>query len=308
MALNLVHSLKVENILGEGVLWHPRQGSLWWTDISACRLYCYEPGTDRLDSWQTPERLSAFGFIEPKKAKAGTAAEGTTPQTLIAAFDKGFALYTPASGEYHWLAQPELHLPRNRFNDGRVDRQGRFWAGTMVEDGDPLAAGEAGSLYGYSGASGLQHQLKGIGISNGLCWSLDGRTAYLADSARRIYYAYDFDPPSGSFSNRRVFARAPAGVAPDGACVDAEDHVWNAHYGGGRVVCYAPDGDILRQLDLPVSQPTCVAFGGPELSWLCVTTAREGLSEAQLAREPEAGNLLIYQTQTRGLPPDFFQG
>jgi len=302
MQFELLRSLGVSNSLGEGVLWHPRQESLWWTDIEARRLYRYHPGTEQLETWQAPERLTAFGFMEPRPAQ-----KLPPEEPLIAAFDKGFALYTPTSGDYHWLAQPEPHLHHNRLNDGRVDREGRFWAGSMVEQGDPLTAEQAGSLYGYSSASGLQCQLQGIGISNGLCWSPDGRTVYLADSARRVYYAYDFDPPSGSFSNRRVFARTPPGVAPDGACVDAEGRVWNAQYGGGRVVCYAPDGDIVAQLDLPVSQPTCVAFGGPDLSWLCITSAREGLSEAQLAREPEAGNLLIYQTQARGLPADFYR-
>ncbi|WP_341936798.1 SMP-30/gluconolactonase/LRE family protein [Marinimicrobium sp. C2-29] len=288
-------SLPVGNLLGEGVLWHPDQQAAWWTDIQARRLFRYHPATEALETWDTPERLATFGFIEGS-------------EQLIAAFDLGFALYHPQTGECHWLAQPEADLHSNRFNDGKVDRQGRFWAGSMVEHGDPLASDPAGALYCWSDTQQAACQLSGLGITNGLCWSPDGRTAYLSDSARHCYYAYDFDPHSGSFSNRRVFARTPEGVGPDGACVDAEGNVWNAQFGGGQVVCYSPDGEVLLELDVPVSQPTCVAFGGPDLSWLFVTTARENLSKAQLAQEPEAGNLLIYQTDVKGLPVDFYRG
>ncbi|MGD8177269.1 SMP-30/gluconolactonase/LRE family protein [Marinimicrobium sp. ARAG 43.8] len=295
-------SLPVHNTLGENVLWHPHRAELWWTDIHSRRLYRYalgsgaEPASGTLTHWQTPERLAAFGFVP-----------GDGAQTLIAAFDRGFALYTPDTAECHWLAQPEAHLPNHRFNDGKVDRQGRFWAGTMVERGDPLV-GEGAALYCWSGASGAQRHLQGLGVSNGLSWSPDSRTAYLSDSARGVYYAYDFDAPSGRFSNRRVLALAPEGVGHDGACVDTQGNLWSAHFGGGRVVCYAPDGEERLVLDVPVSQPTCVALGGPDLSWLCITTARENLSESQLAKEPEAGNVLIYQTGAKGLPVDFFRG
>ncbi len=121
-------------------------------------------------------------------------------------------------------------------------------------------------------------------------------------------FTYDFEPHSGSFSNRRVFALAEEGTGHDGSCVDAEGNIWNARFGGGKVVCYSPEGDVRLELAVPVSQPTCVAFGGPDLSWLFVSTAKENLSEAQLMKEPQAGNLLIYRTDVKGLPVDFFQG
>ncbi len=295
-----IKSLPVGNILGEGVLWHPDQEALWWTDIHSCRLYRYHPDTDSLSEWSTPERLTAFGFV--------ASSQTLQPQTLIAAFDKGFALYTPETEACHWLAQPEADKPGNRFNDAKVDRQGRFWAGTMVEQGDPLGAEEGGALYCCQADATVTSRLKGMGITNGLSWSPDSRTAYVSDSARGVYYAYDFEPHSGSFSNRRVFALTPDGVGADGSCIDAEGNVWNAQFGGGQVVCYAPDGEVLLELEVPASQPTCVAFGGPDLSWLFVTTAQENLSGAQLAKEPEAGNLLIYQTDVQGLPVDFFRG
>ncbi len=290
-----IESLPVANTLGEGVLWHPAQQAIWWTDIEGRKLYRYNPTTRVLDHWPTPERLTAFGFIEGK-------------DQLIASFDCGFALFTPQTGELHWLQNPEAHLPNNRFNDGRVDRQGRFWAGTMVESGDPPTVDEEAGLYCWDGSQNCIKHLSGLRISNGLCWSPDSSVVYLADSPRLNYYAYDFDIQSGSFSNRRIFVKTPEGIEADGACVDADGNVWNAQWGGSRVMCYSPEGKVLLQLDLPVSQPTCVAFGGPDYSWLFITSARAGMSEAQLEAEPEAGNLLIYRTDMEGLAADYFRG
>ncbi|MDQ2077103.1 SMP-30/gluconolactonase/LRE family protein [Marinimicrobium sp. ABcell2] len=293
-APELIKSLPVANTLGEGVLWHPAQQAVWWTDIQACKLHRYHPESESLDTWNTPDRLAAFGFIE-------------SSDQLIAAFDGGFALYNPHTGERHWLSQPESHLPNNRFNDGKVDRQGRFWAGTMVERGEPQSIDEQASVYSWGDSPNAVKHLSGFQITNGLCWSPDSRTVYLADSPLGIYYAYDFDPASGSFSNRRVFAKTPKNIGPDGSCVDANGNVWNAQWGGSRVVCYSPEGEVLQQLDMPVSQPTCVAFGGPDYSWLFVTTARENLTPSLLQAEPEAGNLFIYRTDAAGLPADYFR-
>lgn len=291
----LVESLPVANTLGEGVLWHPAQQAVWWTDIQQCKLYRYRLADKDLQVWDTPDRLACFGFIEGS-------------EQLIAAFDGGFALYTPQTGERHWLSQPEYHLPNNRFNDGKVDRQGRFWAGTMVEQGEPQSIDEQASVYSWGDSPCAVKHLAGFQITNGLCWSPDSRTAYVADSPMGVYYAFDFDVASGSFSNRRIFATTPEGISPDGSCVDAQGNVWNAQWGGNRVVCYSPQGEVLQQLDVPVSQPTCVAFGGPDYSWLFVTSAREHLSATQLEAEPQAGNLLIYRTDTEGLPADYFRG
>lgn len=292
-----IRSLPVGNELGESVLWHPQRETLWWTDLHSRRLYCYDPASDRLNDWQTPERLCSFGFV---------AGDAEAPQTLIAAFAPGLALYTPQTGDCHWLARPESDRPANRFNDGKVDRRGRFWAGTMAEPPEP--GQPAGSLYVCTGEGEVSARLQGFAVPNGLSWSPEGTTAYASDSAHSVYYAYDFEPHSATFSNRRVFARTPEHAGPDGSCVDAAGNVWNAQFGGGKVVCYSPEGEVLLELDVPVSQPTCVAFGGPDMSWLFVTTARENLSQAQLAKEPGAGNLLIYRTGVEGLPADFFRG
>jgi sugar lactone lactonase YvrE len=128
---------------------------------------------------------------------------------------------------------------------------------------------------------------------------------YHADSPTHQIRAYDFDPNTASISNPRVFAKVESPVEPDGACTDAEGNLWNAQWGGSRVRCYSPDGALLQQIDLPVSQVTCVAFGGPELSWLFVTSARVGLSDEQLAQEPGAGDVFVYDAGTKGLPAQY---
>lgn len=286
--MRLLKQLRLGNILGEGVLWHPRQERFWWTDIHACRLYTYHPASDRVHHWRTPERLTAFGFTEDE-------------ERLIVSFASGIAFYRPRTGQVQWLAHPEQHLSGNRFNDGRVSPPGHFWAGTLVEDGGDQPA----ALYRYDG-SGCQRVLTGLQVSNGLAWSPDGRTAYHADSPTRRIMAYDHCPRTGELSRPRVFARTPAGSYPDGACVDAAGNLWSAHWGGGCVVCYTPAGEPLHRLKLPLSQVTCVAFGGPGLDWLMVTTARENFTAADLAREPAAGDVFIYQAPGPGLPCAFY--
>ncbi len=287
-----LRTVSVANILGEGVIWDDVDGAFLWTDIHGRKLHRYRPDRDQLTAWDTPERLCSFGLVE---GEAGA---------LIAAFESGFAMYRPESGEIEWLARPEVDVTGTRFNDGRVDRQGRFWSGTMVE-GDEARDRDGNRVLGslYRLDRGVCARMEGgIRITNSLCWSLDSRTQYLADSPTRQIYAYDFDAGTGSITNRRVFARIDPPAEPDGSCIDAEDHLWNAEWGGGRLVRYRPDGTIDLTLALPVTQPTCVCFGGPGLNWLAVTTARDGLSDTELARQPLAGALFIFETDFGGMP------
>jgi L-arabinonolactonase len=280
----LIDTVEVGNTLGESVLWCERQQAVWWTDIHESRLHRYIPAQRDLTTYTLPERLTSFGFTED---------EGQ----LICAFASGFALYRPESGEIHWLAQPEKHLPGNRFNDGRVDRQGRFWAGTMVER---AADGVTGSLYRLAGRECVKI-LDGIQISNSICWSPDSSRFYFADSPKYRIFSYAFDSQAGIPSDPQIFASTQAPYEPDGSTVDAQGYLWNALWGGGKVVRNAPDGSIAETLHLPVSQPTCVAFGGRDLNLLLVTSARVGLSVEQLNHEPQAGNLFIYRTPFTGL-------
>lgn len=285
----LIDRVRVENVLGEGVLFHQQQQAVWWSDIKSNRLYRYSLASRRVEYWSMPEAVCSFGFVQDQ-------------EQLVLALASGFALYDLHQRTLTRLASPEAELPGNRFNDGRVDRQGRFWAGTMVQAPQEAPSSPLGALYRLECNGRCTRTLTGIEISNGLCWSPDSSKLYHADSPRRRISVYDFDPNTGDLSGGKVFAQTPPGIFPDGSTVDAQGYLWNAQWGGSRVVRYRPSGEVDQVVNLPVSQPTCVAIGGPSMDWLFVTTAREGLSGEQLAKEPDAGNLLIYDIGVRGLP------
>jgi sugar lactone lactonase YvrE len=278
--------LRVGNVLGECVLWDSPRGKLWWTDIQASRLQCYDWTSGALEVLEAPERIGSFGFVADS-------------DSLITAFASGLALYEPRQRSVRWLARPAASDPGVRFNDGRVDRRGRFWSGTMVEDGQP---GARGCLYSLQGSGEARPHIPGVRISNGLCFSPDGSRLYFADSPTRVISVYELIEPEGVLGNRRPLAQTPEGSSPDGATVDVDGCLWTALWGAGCVVRYTPDGRLDRTLPVPVSQPSCVCFAGPDLDILCVTTAREGLNEARLHDEPHAGDVFLYRVGTQGLP------
>ncbi|HSC68347.1 MAG TPA: SMP-30/gluconolactonase/LRE family protein, partial [Cellvibrio sp.] len=165
---------------------------------------------------------------------------------------------------------------------------------------------QCASLYSLKADGSVSQHLTGLHISNALCWSPDSRKLYHADSPTHSIRVYDFDVQTGALSNSKIFAQTETGIEPDGACVDAEGFLWNAQWGGSRVVRYAPDGNKNLVLDMPVSQATCVAFGGKNLNLLAVTSARIGLSDEVLQQQPHAGNLFIFETDFTGLPESRF--
>ena len=284
--LTPVAILPVHNALGEGILWDSRRQVLWWTDIQGRRLYRHDLMRASTQILDTPERVGSFGLV------AGS-------DRLITAFESGIALYDTRDGAVAWLGRHGSPDPAVRFNDGRVDRQGRFWSGTMVEgDQSPTS----GCLYSVDSAFGMRCQLTGVRISNGLCMSPDGRALYFADSPTRTIRVFELNEPEGTLGPSRVFAQTPAGADPDGATIDADGCLWSAHWGAGCVVRYTPQGRIDRTIRVPVSQPTCVCFAGPDLDVLCVTTARVGLSEAALLGEQSAGDVFLYRVGVQGLP------
>ena len=283
--------IRVGNTLGEGITWDARSQSVWWTDIQDRFLYRYGWSDESLNRYSMPERLCSFGFVEGS-------------DEMIAAFETGFALYSPSHDTTVWLARIETQGSGIRFNDGRVDRQGRFWAGTMAES--KSGAGQ-GRLYCLDGAGNAYLRETGVTISNSLCWSPDSTKLYYADTPRRVIWSYAFDADSGTVSDRQVFAETPEGAFPDGATIDADGFLWSAQWGASRVVRYAPDGRVDRVLELPVSQPTCVAFGGPGLDLLFVTSAREGLSKNVLWREISAGDVFVLDAGVKGLPETRFR-
>ena len=288
----LMETLKVKNTLGEGVIWDAIGAAAWWTDIDGSKLYRYDPAHKQLDHWSTPERLGSFALVADS-------------DYLICGFASGFAYFNPHNPQIvdlQWLQKTEQDNPGTRLNDGRADRQGRFWAGSMVESGDQ----GAGALYCLDQQLQVTSKVSGLSISNGLCWSPDSTVMYHTDTPSRRINAYDFDATTGAIANQRCLVRTEKGCFPDGSTVDSEGYIWNAQWGASQVVRYSPAGEVDFILPLPVSQPTCVAFGGPQLDRLFVTSATQGFDQQALLAEPEAGNVLVFQTNITGTPDSRF--
>ena len=289
--MELIDFVPCTNLLGEGIQWNNEDGCFWWTDILSLKLFRYQLATKKLTEWDLPEKLGCFAFAK-------------NDRRLLAAFASGFAWFEPDTGSVEWIAKPEAHIVGNRSNDGRCDRQGRFWMGSILEQKN--APDQSAALYSLRPDFSVKQHLSGLRISNALCWSPDSSKMYHADSPTHTVTVYDFDALSGEISNPQIFAQTETGVEPDGACVDSEGYIWNAQWGGSRVVRYAPDGSKNFELTLPVTQATCVAFGGEQLNIFAVTSARIGLSDEALQQQPQAGGVFIFETGYKGLPESRF--
>jgi sugar lactone lactonase YvrE len=275
--------------LGETPLWCDRTDTLSWIDIEDPRLHTFDPAT------------GAHATVALPGTFAGTQALTKAGDRLLA---EDLTLYArdPDTGYRCDLITFEQGLD-NRLNDGRVDARGRFWVGTM----DNGLTRPIGALYRVDPDGTATCMERDVVVSNGIAFSPDGRTLYFTDTRRYTSYAYDLDIDDGVITNRRIFADySAARDRPDGACVDVDGCVWAAFFAGGRIVRYRPDGRIDRTILLPVTNPTCLAFGGPDLRTLYVTTARKFLTSGQLAAEPLAGSLLAIEGAGQGLPEHRF--
>ena len=273
------------NELGEGVLWSPAHGEIQWTDILGRRFWTYGPSDGATRSVALPDRLACFAPL------GGT--------SLLAGFAGGLEVFDLKSGARRPIAAIEPDRPTTRVNDGKLDRRGRLVFGTMDEA--PSGARPIGQVYGYEGGTSPRALVSGVRIANSIAFSPDGRRMYFADTPTKIIRCYDYDLDSGDLSGERTFATVEGPGFPDGSTVDADGCLWNAEWGGGRVVRYTPDGRVDRAVALPCSQVTCCAFGGARLDRLYVTTARIGLDAAALAREPHAGALFVIDAGVTGL-------
>ena len=279
-----------DDALGEGPVWVPEEQVLYWVDILRPALQRWHPASGAYQNWAMPADIGCFALREQGNA--------------VVALRNGFAFLDFGTGHLTPIADPEAEIPSTRFNDGKCDRQGRFWAGTMDEE----MPNTRGALYRMDADGSYQLMKPGIGISNGLGWSPDNQTMYYTDSGQRTIWAYDFDPENGAISNERIFAQTPQEYVPDGLTVDAEGFVWSAKWDGWKVVRYAPDGSVDLEVQFPVQRPTSCVFGGPELSQLFITTASVGLSESELQEQPQAGSIFMVETHTKGLPEPRFAG
>jgi len=277
-------------MLGEGPLWSPTEGFLWWVDIKRAKLHRHNPKTGNTRRYDLPLHASAL-------ALAGGG--------LIMIGDLEVGRYDTATEQYEPIAK--INEPEGfRTNDGGMAPDGSFWFGTM-DNAESLPEGQYYRLDPDLTVERIG--LPEVLVTNTFQFSPDGQTFFTSDSAEQMILSYAFDPESGALSNRRVFVSTlEAGCYPDGSAIDVDGYLWNAQWAGSRVVRYAPDGTIDRVVSLPVSRPTSCAFGGPDLRTLYVTTARQGLSDAALDRQPMAGSLFAIDVDTPGLPvPEFGQ-
>jgi L-arabinonolactonase len=289
MKVNCVCDAKA--VLGEGPYWDAVDQRLYWVDIKGRRIHRFDPQTGRDETWSTPEVIGSLAV----RAKGG----------LVVALRSGLYFFDLATGETTPVAQPTGHPSHNRFNDGKVDRQGRFWAGSMHD----LEKEPTGGLFRLDTDLQCRQMVDHIIVSNSLCWSPDSSTLYYSDSPGRTVWAWDFDLSSGTISNRRVFIHLPStdGV-PDGATVDIEGYFWLAVWDGWEVRRYDPKGRLDQTIRMPVRRPTCPMFGGEHFETLYVTSASIGLSEEQRREQPLAGGVFAFEPGVKGLPEVRFQG
>lgn len=280
--------------LGEGVCWDAQAQCLWWLDIFSQAIHRYEPTTGGTMSLSTPKRPGCLAV----RRQGG----------LVLAMADGFYFVDPARGHFESIVNVESDLPETRMNDGKTDRQGRFWSGSVFES-EGQTPRPIASLYRLSENLTSTKAATGFVCSNGLAWSPDSSRLYFTDSATPYVWQWDFDASTGEIDDQRVFIDLSSEKAVgDGATVDADGCYWLTLPFKGKVQQYDPHGRLMRSIDLPVDTPTCCEFGGPALDVLYVTTATLRRPASELRDQPWAGGLLAIDTGAKGLPASAFAG
>ena len=293
MTAPVVCAVRATAALGEGPVWCAAEQALYWVDAMAPAVFRYTPGdsvNERLP-WQLP---SPIGCLVPRRG-AG----------FVLALADG--LYAPPIQGNLPPGRCDLAVgwPDNRLNDGKADRAGRLWLGSI----DAAETAPTGHLYRIDGDGTWRRADSGFICSNGLDWSLDDRTLYFADSGTRTIFAYDVDPATGAIGSRRVFATLTGDDGtPDGLALDEEGYLWCACWDGWQVRRFAPDGSLDRRIEMPVHRPTSIAFGGVDYRTMFVTSARIDLGADELGRGPLAGSLFAVSPGVRGRAPFEFAG
>jgi len=278
-----------QNIIGEGPLWNVEEQAIYWVDIDGKNIQRFYPETGKYDSFDVPVKVCLMAFRE----KGG----------MIFGAEDGFYFWDPETQKMDFITHPEKGKKEARFNDGKVDRKGRLWAGTMTFEGATSA------LYRMGADLSVSKMVSEVTIANGVGWSPDNSTMYFVDSFRYVINAFDYDLATGSISNQRPFVQMDAEFGiPDGLTVDSDGYVWCAIYGAWKVMRYDPSGKVASEIKMPVSKPSSCMFGGKDLNELYVTSIAEGLSEADKAKEPMAGDLFMIETEVIGLSEPYFAG
>lgn len=276
--------------IGESPTWVADENALYWIDVKAPALHRFHPATGATRDWPVTSDIGGFAFFEDGAA--------------LVALRHGIHRLDLNSGALTLLAPAPFDPALFRFNEAACDASGRFWVGVMF---DPVDKGKhtarPGQLHSFTLADGLREEPDAAELHNGLAWSADGHTLFLSHSYAGNIFAFDYEVCEGRLSRRRLFARIPAELGiPDGAAVDADGGYWCALHGGGRLRRFTADGQVDRDVVLPVSEPTMCAFAGPDLATLYVTSASDQLSAEQKRRQPQAGNLLRFTPGHRGVP------
>jgi len=271
-------------IVGEGSLWDPKSEVLYWVDILSHELYIYDPASGEN---RTVLTCQAVGSVVPRAAGG-----------VAVALHNGFACIDLTTDKITPVADPERMVPENRFNDGKCDPAGRFWAGTMEFNGEP----NRGALYCLDTDHSVEKKVGPVTISNGIVWSADARTMYYVDTGLNTVRAYDYDIDTGDIANERVVIEHDGEGYFDGMSIDEEGMLWIALFGGSGIKRYDPQsGALLRDIGLPMSQLTSCAFGGKNLDELFITSAAINLDEAAMAQQPLAGALVKIDPGVRGV-------
>jgi sugar lactone lactonase YvrE len=277
-------TLPSQCFLGEGPLWIAKLRSFFWVDIEKGNLYRYQLATEKLEIRHFPHRLAVV--LEGQNGK------------LILGLDRKLVRYDWETEQLEELCSVEEDLSLNRFNDGKVDPNGRIWIGTL----STLFTEGAGSLYRIDAKLKPDVKLKNLTISNGMAWTADQQTFYFIDTPTKKIQEFAFDPETGGIEFRRIAVEIPEGFGfPDGMCLDQEGMLWVAQYAGSGVYRWNPKtGKLLEKIELPVPHITSCCFGGENLDVLLITTAQENLSTEELEKYPQSGDVFLVKLDVGG--------
>jgi|SRR5450432_165801 len=277
-------------LLGEGPVWDARRKTICWIDILLGEIHEFSPADGLHKKISVDQMIGSIAVCQ----------DGN----LIGALKNGFGIIDRKSGTVHMIANPEKHLPGNRFNDGKCDPAGRFWAGTMSHTDEP----EKGSLYTLEKDLTIIKKIDKASISNGMAWSADHKTFFYIDTPTFTVVAFDFDKNSGDISNKRIVIRVSHKEgSPDGMTIDSQGMLWIAHWDGWQITRWDPEkGEKIHAIPLPVARVTSCCFGGHDFQDLYITSAKTGLSKEQMKTQPLAGSLFVIKNiGYSGLP--FFE-